>query len=357
MLVTYCKVIMEKYNMRDLKVENHNYLLDIFKLIAALFVVIFHVTCHIGSTYIIAFFSYPFAVPLFFAISGFFSFKRFANGDTEYFKRKIIQTLKLYLICSILYTLFYFSIHLIKHNFLEYFTNALNYENIIKLVVLNKPIFSGEHIWFILALLYVYIYVYVFLCLIKNKKYIFVLNLIFSILLMVGAAIIDISFDFSTILTRNWLFYGLPCFFIGIFIGKYKDKIKNIKLIHYLLILVLSIGFRSLVKYYSLYYRQDISIFIIIFSVSLLCISIKYENLIKENKIIRYFGELSMYVYIIHWGVLFVVENIVINYTYSLQIRIIGLIAVLFISLVLSYLYIIFKEKILKSVKLKINKG
>lgn len=107
-------------------------------------------------------------------------------------------------------------------------------------------------------------------------------------------------------------------------------------------------GIKALVRYYSLYYRHEISIFIIIFAVALLCISIKYDTLLKGNKIIKYFGELSMYVYIIHWGVLYVVEYASANYVAFLSNAIVELIVVMFISLMLSYSYIFLKRNLKK---------
>ncbi len=336
--------------MKEFKVPKHNYLLDVFKLIAAFSVVIFHVSYILP--YSIRFFTFQFAVPFFFAISGFFSFKKFDNGDAEYFKRKIKQTFKLYLICCILYIILYISAHLLKKDFIEYLEKGLSLEMIIKYVVFNNPIFSGGHLWFILALLYVYIYVFL---IIRFRKNDLLLNLIFSMLLIAFAAVIDIVGDFSQVITRNWLFYGLPCFFIGVFIGKKQDKIRNIKLIYYLAILVLSLVFKFLIQYFKLYIRSDISIFIMIFSFTILCISIKYCNLIKENRINKYFGELSMYIYILHWGVMAVIKNIKksINLTDSLLLVLIEIFTILFITLFSSFLIIFFKENILKKSSLK----
>ncbi len=334
--------------MYEPKVKSHNYLLDIFKLITALFVIAVHVRGDGKLPFLISFFNYPFAVPLFFAISGFFSYKKFNNEDVEYFKRKIKRTFKLYLICSICYTLFYFTMNLIQHEFKEYFMNGLSFKNIAKFILLNKPIFAGGHLWFILSLLYVYIYVYIFLRL-GDKKNKFTINLVFSILLIVAATIIDIGFDFNYVLTRNWLFYGLPCFFAGVFAGKYQEKIKEINLIYYLLILVSALSCKNLIEYYSLCYRHDISVFIIIFSVTLLCISIKYDTLIKENRIIKYFGDLSMYIYIVHWGVLKVINYSADNYIDFLSNITIKLFVAAFISFSFSCLYMIIKQKRLKS--------
>ncbi len=62
-----------------------------------------------------------------------------------------------------------------------------------------------------------------------------------------------------------------------------------------------------------------------------------------------------MYIYILHWGVIVVIKNIVesINLNRSLLSILIELFSVLFITLFLSYLIIYLKENVLKGIKLE----
>ena len=131
--------------------------LELIKLLAAYMVVFVHVPFYGKAGSIIDALA-RFAVPLFFFISGFFSYEISLEKIKKRTKRIVIITA----FSSALYFLFRIALLLWFENMsavVSYFKGLLEIKSIINLIVFNLP-FSSGHNWYLLALIYVYIIFY-----------------------------------------------------------------------------------------------------------------------------------------------------------------------------------------------------
>lgn len=134
-----------------------NATLELFKLLASYMVVFIHVKFygHIGT--VIETLA-RFAVPLFFLVSGFYSYQI----TPEKIRVRIRNIISLLVFSAICYTLFQIIPMLLSRNLKEigeYFGQYFNIITLCKLLLLNKPVHT-LHLWYLLAIVYVYILFY-----------------------------------------------------------------------------------------------------------------------------------------------------------------------------------------------------
>ncbi len=182
-------------------------------------------------------------VPLFFAVSGYY----FRKADMEYTQKKIKHVLGIALWSSVFYIIFEILFHFANGDFYEYAATELTITNFLAFVVFNSPIFVNGHLWFIYSLLYVYI----------AQAVIIRFNLVRwempSILILLGCHFLlsygthFMGYDIPGGFYRNFLFEGLPLFFLGKYMyrtlrPKIENSDRNTVRIWTLLIMVLFLG-------------------------------------------------------------------------------------------------------------------
>lgn len=239
-----------------------------------------------------------FAVPLFFIVSGFYSY-----GITpEKVKKRMKHILGLFIFAITFFILFRMSLLIIQDNF-EIFFDEIIYcfkPKLLALFVFFNLISytKAEYLWYLLASLYVYVIFYFSLKLKISEKIIFgasFLLLLIHLLLGEGLSIVGISLPIVSI--RNFLFMGLPFFGIGMFARKNKDKLRNIP--NYIIAISLLMG--SVLSLFSCYMFGENELYtgtlFIIFSA--VVIFIKYSD-VKYPKILESFSDCSTYIYIFH---------------------------------------------------------
>lgn len=212
--------------MNQIIAAKRNNNIDILKFICAIFVMIIHVK----TPY------YPYyepivrsGVPCFFIISGFFLYTE--NCFREKLKKAIYKICRLLLWSTFVFFLYSLFLALATSNF-----SAFNFtpRRIISIIFFNASIF-GIHLWYIGAYLYVLVIFYFIETHFKIKSSL--LFMLVPIFLLCACCLSKYSLlltghEISTMLTRNFLFAGIPYFLIGIFIKKYYSKIKNIAYVH-----------------------------------------------------------------------------------------------------------------------------
>ncbi len=212
-----------------MKKSERSIVLDEIKAIACIFVVLIH--CKFpGVLGDLCEALARFGVPMFFAVAGKYlltsdqcSVSSIRTTMWEKIKRLIITTLSLlvfYTLYSLLYSL------AVGYGFREWLAEKYNTFELSRLILFNSGKFiydftySFDHIWFLLALLYVYILVAIFAS--KVRKWAGGLTVILLIGLFIGELlqtyypIRPFGISVSTwYVVRNWLFVGVPFTMLG----------------------------------------------------------------------------------------------------------------------------------------------
>ena len=177
-----------------------NNTIDLLRFLAAFAVVYGHCGCKNGAVL-------RFAVPLFFAISGYF----YCNISAEKKSVRIKKTFELTLIANLGYALVELVTVIFSGELSSWFKDLISVRNIFETLVLNKSPF-GVHLWFLSALLFCMIIDY-FISKFKPKKG-------FYLAVVLGLIAVDVVYilflrSFSKLYLRNFLLMGMPYFYIG----------------------------------------------------------------------------------------------------------------------------------------------
>ena len=201
--------------------KQYNYCLDFIKGLACIFVVFMH--CEFpGKTGTIVQAISRFCVPLFFMVSGYFSY----SEDNQVFvmgwgKRKIIHIGKIVIYASLFYLVWF----LCKSVFFGGKQVSITPYNIGAFLLFNLPIGISSHLWFLFALLYVYVF-YSILCRFHTIKIAYSLAVcLFVVYFILAQGAWLVGIDVSNCVYRNWLIEGFPFFMSGMWIHEHKDRI------------------------------------------------------------------------------------------------------------------------------------
>lgn len=274
-----------------------NYSIDTLKLICAIFVIFIHTPQpEVWSKYITPLMRC--AVPIFFMISGYFSYGKKNLADTIH--KRIIEQIKIFSWGFILY----FIIHLIMGWKVQC--------NVPYTLLFNFIPNNYAHLWYILA----YIYVLIVMLFVDKYNLYKILFCCVPILLIVALSIgayseILIGRSFALIYTRNWLLTGLPFFALGMMI-----KLIERPLMSYIPILISIVVFYIMglfeITYLQLgngdYYISTIFLSISIF---LLFINVKQSN---DNLFSRVGRKDSLYIYILHFFIAAIITKYNLQY-------------------------------------------
>jgi surface polysaccharide O-acyltransferase-like enzyme len=203
-----------------------NETLDLIKLFASYMVIFIHVTFHGQLGYAMDALA-RFAVPIFFLVSGFFSYRI----SPDKIKSRARAILKLLIIAVVVYTLFNVVMLATSGGVTEivgYFRSYADLTTLAKLILLNVPV-SSVHLWYLFAMLYVYVAFYFATVLRLSEKVMWVIS--FSLLgvhLLLGEflSFFDMAVPYS--LLRNFLFMGIPFFGLGLFARKHEEALRTV---------------------------------------------------------------------------------------------------------------------------------
>lgn len=265
-----------------------NYLLDAFRLFAALGIVTLYCEFYLGNFHWWQMIRplMDCGVPFFFLISGYFV------RSNEKCKVQIIKVLKLILISIVVYT----PISLYKHS--HFLSSILDFSNLINIIIFNATPWEGV-MWFLSAMVYV-----LFLNIICFSKFSYRILVVVTCLSFLGYFIansVDVTFN------TTWM-KAVPFFLFG----KLLQRLSSLhSLILALMTLISGFGF-----YLNSLFNDTISCsnsFMIssFLSVSLfITLTMNEINRIGEDKIVFYLGrvgkEISLDVYLYHKLALFI---------------------------------------------------
>lgn len=274
---------------------SRNYSFDTLKLICAILVLVIHTPKKEGFWECVR----PVcrcAVPLFFMISGYFSYGK--NNLDVVLRKRIIKILKI--LCWAF--LLYFLVYVIKDS--EGALKSLFRFASPSCIICNSlPV--GLHLWFLSA----YIYVLVVMLLVEKYnlyKPLFVITPALFIVALVLGVYSERFLGYSLPLcsTRNFIFTGLPFFVLGMMIRKCEYFSRNLRW----QVIVLCFVFYLVGVFEPLYANGvgDYYLSTIFLSVSIFILFINIKQT-KDNVLSRMGREDSLYIYVFH---LFIMESI-----------------------------------------------
>ena len=257
------------------------------------------------------------AVPIFFMITGFY----YSNSRDRQ-KKQLIKMAKLYIIAQIAYCMYDILLKVVIPNRIG--TN-FSVDDLLDYLLFNQTTPDSNHLWYLIALIYVLILVRLFNDKLSIKYKIIIMSLCFLLSLGLGAySGIFFGHALPERYTMNFLFTGLPFFLLGELLSNaYERKSgwmrnQSFLLACSLISFLLMIFEREIV--YSLYpdAPQNIYAFTILSSVTVFL----YFMSCKGNWILGSIGkDHSSTIYIVHMMVymtLSIVTNVLgVNYLFS----------------------------------------
>lgn len=316
-----------------------NRTLELIKLIAACMVVFIHVL-FAGRMGVAIESIGRFAVPLFFLISGFYSYQI----EPEKIKKRaknISVLLVIAVVCCTLYKVWMMYTTRGAAGLEAYFIRYTQPEFLFRLFFLNVTL-SGGHLWYLFAILYVYLIFYVVRKFKVSDKAIFIVS--FTLLaahLLLGEGLAIMGITLKNYYIRNFLLMGIPCFGLGLFAKKYELKFKAVP--NYLIWIAAIVGALESVFSRFSFGRQEMYIGSVLILFALVCTFIKYADAKMPSFVTKLEG-CSTYIYIFHTIVAGLMEDLYpllgLSMRRSLLLQNIHPILVLFISIAVAYVIV-----------------
>ncbi len=272
-----------------------NITLELLKLLAAYMVVFIHISFY-GNFGIAVNALARFAVPLFFLVSGFFSY----GMSPEKIKIRIKRIVKLIIFSTVVYTLFNVALAIyfgsINSAFV-YFSKYLQPKRWLNFIFLNVPA-SSAHLWYLFAILYVYIIFYFVKKYKANEKIIFIVSFALLVLhIFLGECLSAFKIVLPIAYLRNFVFMGIPFFAAGLFIKKHEDKIRKIPA--YASVVAFITGCAATLFSRFCFGANEIYIGSLLILFTFVNIFVKYSD-VKYSPFLEKLSECSNYVYIFH---------------------------------------------------------
>lgn len=282
------------------------------------------------------------AVPCFFMISGFLSYKADIHENILKIKKQIRNILHILFWMWSAYFLWRSLIEYLGGNsFFKLCIQFIDYEVILRLVVFNKPN-AVDYAWYLLALIYLLI---IYLVVVKYKKiyclYFFILPCMIGYFILGKYSMFFFGNELNYYIARNFLFDGFPFFMIGVLFAEKKKWVCIVKnkiliigaIFSYLLVLIE----KSILIKFGYYIETHHYVFTAVFVVFVFAIFLKNPQ-IKLGKLSFIGKRHSLNIYIIHLYVIDIIEIGLNKYSLVPSIyEYIAPIIVLSISIMLSY--------------------
>lgn len=209
----------------QLKTER-NQSMEICKLIASIFVVFIHVRFP-GNLGGIMDCLARFAVPLFFGISGYFSFR----AKTGKLGKRIVHILELNVAASLLYIAWRWLVTAYYGGSVtDCFSSVIpGGESLVQWLLVSANPFAG-HLWYLTAIGVCYGILWLYVRFFGEKpvdyRPLYIVSVcLFTVHFIMGEMAKAVDAEVLFLLYRNALLFGLPMFTLGIFLREYQERI------------------------------------------------------------------------------------------------------------------------------------
>ena len=293
--------------MNTLKISaKKNETLDICKMVAAFFVVCIHV-CFPGAFGRMILCIGRFAVPLFFAVSGYFSYG-ISSGKAV---KRCVRLLKINAICiglCFLWTLF--ETRYVGTSTLERWLGMIpSIKALVDWMFLHLNPF-GSHLWYLTAIVVCYgvlaIYVRFFGSeQVEYRPFYLVGVFLFIVQFAVGDLLRLFIDNIPYYLFRNGWFIGLPMFILGIFLREYQDRmIENYHLSSVTLLLLFLSGSALSALQWERFGPRELPVGAIVQVIAIILFAQLHPTVARKSRSVRQMvaslGFLSLFTYIAH---------------------------------------------------------
>ena len=304
--------------------KGRNLWLDLFKLCMCWMIISIHFVWETYWYHPI----YRLAVPLFFAISGYFNYRKDAEKARVGAVTFIRRSFRYLLVGFAFYIVFDFIMCYVDGNGVGYYFTTLFYENFLfDFFFLNVPItYSGAQLWFLIALFVVSLVHYGLIRWKKEELYIYIVPATLLIQVFFGGYMrVFQDTDMPIRYTRNAWFMGLPFFGMGYLLAQlplHKKKCyKWLYLVLGILFFLLQIPEHTIVQTEVYASTIPATAFILLFFTGL--------PSPKATFYYKWFGKsMSFYVYILHMAV-----GIVVGRLFTFQSLFVRSIVILLVSI------------------------
>ncbi len=293
--------------------SKRNSSIDVFRLVAMALVIIQHYRIFNMDTPGALWTSFycRIAVPFFFMVSGYFSWRDDPDKRVTSLKRQI-STIGGILVGSMIFLLVW--------DCVIGFTIRCNTDNLMRLVLFNEPkfLFGHAHMWYMLALIYVFI-----VGLGVEKLKLHKLAYIAAPILFVGGIALDF-YLFShgpryACYTRNFLFDGLPFFYLGQMMHRKEDGLLRVFTKgRSLLMLLVAIVCMWAEATLMMKLGQDISrtfyFSIPLLSFGVFMVLLNFPSIGAGTFIAKYARDASLIIYVVHHAVEDVINQAALNW-------------------------------------------
>ncbi len=275
---------------------NNNPKVSVLRLIASCLVVFIHIT-FVGDLGKAMSCLARFAVPCFFAISGYYSNRIQASS----IRKRILKALYLLLMGSFVYFLWdvIYNHFFVGNGLNAYFAKLLTIKTLARFIFLCENPFS-DHLWYLLAIVIVYFLYMLYLTFANENKSFYVIGVCaFFFQIMFGLKMIGADHKFSYTLYRNTLFFGIPMFALGLFIREKESALFRISNKKWVGIIALGVA-ASLLQWFGIG-KVEMPIGAIAIVIGVLTIAFRPDNSFKSfDRWSGLFEKMSIIIYIIH---------------------------------------------------------
>lgn len=284
-----------------------NWKFDYLKGISCIIVIFLHCPFYgiLGELVIYAF---RFSVPLFFMITGYYTYSK----DDLWIREKAFSLLKL----TVMTELFYFVWFVVDCCFIR---QKRLIAELVSLAAFKHPVrtilfgyFFNETLWYLYAAFWTYLILLLFrkIHFSENSRLYRILPVILLCIHVLGRYYVQnnsyLDIKEYVYLFRSSLLFGLPLTMIGSIFAQQEDKIKNALSLAANFCIVIAGFFMIIAEYFASAQYMDFHFSTLVISIGLFLLAFTYEkSCCPGSNLLCYVGrDLSMWIYLIHYFVI-----------------------------------------------------
>ena len=294
--------------------RRQNVCLDFWKGLACFGVVFFHIGVPDRVTDGVIQAALRFSMPLFFMISGYYSYYENKAAVLSKLPGKIKNIWKISWIGCAYYACFNLAIGLFGDSHggwgaaADRFLSLFTVKTMTDWILFNQDPFINL-MWFTFALLYCYLILYLVAKYEKYKIAYGMIPILILIHLILGNFLDFWGIQIQRVFYRNFLLYGFPFFFLGNWCHYRYDRITGLMSIPRCLLMI-GAGTLFSVSEWFLYGRQELYVGSVLMVIGIFC----FTMLAPDQRIWTFVGKIgkdySLFIYIVHYSLISIFDRL-----------------------------------------------